>query len=655
MNKKYRKNCGIIIAAGILISAMFIIYPSEKVNAGSYNGEDLALAVLANQSTFISSSYTDTDQSGHRQAAVLSSLGTMIPTDGSNFILLSTGIAGNNPVTTDEQEPGDERGSWFSGGKYGHPRDSATLTMNLEVPPFMHYIYYDVQFLSSEYPEYVGSQYNDKLTITVDSPSQGVSTYVFDVNSGYFVFDSNSIPGTGFDIFARSGLPGGVDWVDTTPRKPGADAGASDVVPIGGASHPVAPYEQITVTFNIKDTGDNLFDSAAFIDNLMFSGYAKTDIIARKTYDDINDEPVECGDTINYTIRISNTGAADQHNNPGNEFEDILPKNITYIQNSVYSNFGTAEYIQQDNKIVWNGEIPSESTILINFEVTIDEGVANGTIISNQGIVNWDSDEDLINDKVEFTDDPYIDDGVDLDNDSDTDDDDPTNITVIAFEPPETITEDFSDDTPGSFASQSYFGRNWFVTSNGLVGSKFEVVSGYHYSTDNAFKTKIRASGSPQFWNYSLSELNSDISWWELWFTCGNASEQSDLYLDFKNSNGVNIARLKLEYVQMGTNPPTDWVAQLYYWSPSTEWTKLNSDYIGGYIYNDWYKIKIEKNGENLINYSLYRNNQGLVDFITDQKLSEPFSDLNRIEWSNTKNPIVCPMFFWDEHNIGLV
>ena len=117
----------------------------------------------------------------------------------------------------------------------------------------MHYLYYDVQFLSAEYPEYVGTQYNDKLTVTVDSPSEGTSEYFFDVNSGYFVLDSNDITGTGFDIFAQSGYPSDVDWVDTTPRNPGADAGASALIQIGGAAHPVSPNEQITVTFNIKD------------------------------------------------------------------------------------------------------------------------------------------------------------------------------------------------------------------------------------------------------------------------------------------------------------------------------------------------------------------------------------------------------------------
>ena len=262
MNRERRLvNIAIIIAIGLMLSNILIILPADEVKAGSYDGEDLALAILSNSSWLIDSSYTDTDEYGTCQSGVFSSLGTMYPTHGSTFAFLSTGIAGTDIITTSENEPGDEKGTWFEGDRYGYPRDKSELTMTLQVPAYMHYIYYDIQFFSSEYPEYVGTQYNDKLVVTVDSPKEGESEYIFDVNSGYFVLDSRNIPGTGFDIFARSGYPGGVDWVDTNTRTHGADAGASDLIQIGGVHHPVSPNEQVTVTFNIKDSGDNLFDS----------------------------------------------------------------------------------------------------------------------------------------------------------------------------------------------------------------------------------------------------------------------------------------------------------------------------------------------------------------------------------------------------------
>ena len=649
MENKPNKNLTILISILIIFSSVTMIFPLETVKAGSYSGADLVEAILVNQSTLVSSSFEDRDNEGHRQGIVLSSLGTMLPTHGSTFALLSTGIAGDVPVTTNALDPGDERGTWFK-NKYGNPRDEATLSMTLQVPAYMHYLYYDIQFFTSEYPEYIGSQYNDLVTVTVDSPSKGVTTYSIDVNGGDFVLNSLDIPGTGFNIFAQSGDPELVDWVDTTPRTPGADAGATALI---GREHPVSPYEQIDVTFNIKDIGDSQFDSAIFIDNLRFSGFAKTDIVARKLAQDLNGGFLEGGDIIEYSSTISNIGAATQGNNPGNEFEDAIPENTTFVNDSLSATSGLIEYSAEDNKIIWNGEIPGESSVALKFQVKVENGLANNTIISNQGTVYWDSTEDGSNDATELTDNPIIDDGIDQDGDGETDDDDPTIIIVYDLNPPTLLYEDFSDDLPGGNATQYYFIYNWFETFQGDAGSSFEVASNYHFSTSRSFKTKIRASSGILYWRYYLSQFQSQFKWWEIWFACGNTSEEADLYLSFKNSDGNTIANLKIEYFQDGYDYPSDYNAKLYFES-STQWIQLKSDFLGGYLYNGWYKIRIERYGEDYINYSLYEVDKGLVDTKSGSAFGPSFSNLARIEWSSTKDPVVCPIFFWDEHKIGL-
>lgn len=639
------KNIAFIIVITFVLTNIIIICPQEKVIAGSYNGQDLALAILANQSTLISSSYTDTDVSGHRQEIVLSSLGAIKP-DTAPFAWLSTGIAGAVPVTTNTINPGEERGSWFAGGKYGNPRDEATLTMTLRVPPGMGYLYYDVQFFSVEVPEYKGSQYNDKFTGTVSSPSKGTTTCVLDVNSGDFVLNSKDtyLSGTGFDIFATSGNPDGVDWVDMTPRTPGADAGATALKTV---ENPVSENETVTVTFDIKDVGDNQFDSAAFIDNIMFWEYKKPTIIARKTAQDLNGVYLECGDTIKYTVTISNSGTLAQGDNPGNEFEDTIPANTTYVPGSATATSGTISY--SNEKIIWNGNIPVNSSAALTFEVTVNQGLQNGTVISNQGTVYWDNNEDGINEGTELTDDPGIDDGIDQDGDGETGDDDPTVLTVLSFEAPSIVVEDFSDDIAGRRATQSYLGRQWFETSEGTPESTFEVASGYYYSTANSFKTKMRLSGSPQYWNYTLSQLESDMIWWEACFACGNTSEASDFYMDFKNTAGNDIARMKFEYACEGTEPPMNWLLKIYYMD-STGWSQLSS----GCLCNGWYKLRIEKNGLNNINYSLYKSGS-LINSEIGGQLNAPFANFARVEWYSTKNSVVCPMFFWDEHKVGLI
>ena len=126
--------------------------------------------------------------------------------------------------------------------------------------------HYDIQFFTLEYPEYIGTQYNDKITITVDSPSQGTTEHIIDVNGGDFVLNANDLNGSGYDVFATSGNPADVDWLTTTPNPTGADGGATALV---GREHSVSPNEQITITFNIEDIGDNQFDSTVFIIDML--------------------------------------------------------------------------------------------------------------------------------------------------------------------------------------------------------------------------------------------------------------------------------------------------------------------------------------------------------------------------------------------------
>ena len=635
----------------ILITLTLIQIQIPPVQGYSYNGIDLANAILADPSTLVSSFYTEVDPLG-RQGSVFTQKGIMLPTEGSEFIVMSTGISTNSVATTDGLDPGDERGSWFTGGQYLYPRDSATLTLTLEVPQYMHYLYYDIQFFTTEYPEYVGSQYNDKIRVTVNSPSQGITTYTIDVNGGDFVLNAHDIPGTSFDVFATSGNPDNVDWVTTTPNPTGADGGATALV---GREHPVSPLEQITVTFEIKDDGDNQLDSCAFIDNLRFSGFAKTELIARKTVQDLNGNRPEPDDTLEYTVTISNIGTADQQNNPGYEFEDLIPDNSEYVPNSAIASSGTISYDSNDNKIYWDGTIPSESSVALSFQTTINPGLVNGTQIINQGTVHWDSDEDGTNDADELTDDPTQDDGIDSDGDGETNDDDPTITVVYSFDAPTILTENFADDTPGGSAIQTYEGLTWFETSTKKAETNFEVAPAYHYATSKSFKTKLRATYSPQYWNYSYEQLNSNILWWETWFALGNTSENADLYLTFKNTNGNTIAQLKFQYIQTSNNPADQYIAKLYYQLPSGQWFQISTDHTNGYLYTGWYQIKIEQNGDDHINYTLCEAGKGQIFFKTDNTLGTPFTNLKRVEFSSTKNPVHCPLFFWDEHRLGLI
>jgi len=639
MYKRLSKNVGIIVAIGFLLYVIFVICPSENVKADEFSNQ-LAYAILYDPSTLVSSSYSDTDPN-NLQVKILSSFGNrMPPPDKPTFIILSTGVAGAI-ATSGGGKTGSERGTWF-GPQYPGPGgtfDQATLTLNLKVPAGMHYICCKSSFFTTEAPEWKSQGYNDKLTISVYSPTLGITTTHFtDVDSGDLVLDSYDLTDTGFDLFAKvpgtstPTYPDGIDWLSTTPGNVGWDADA-------GATHatddyfPVDPNETIKMTINIRDEGDNQLDSAALIYYVKFSPELKANISAEKTVKDLDGGIVKSGDTLEYDIYISNTGNIDQNDNEGDEFVDYIPNHTTLVAGSLsaYCPFYTPNppvYNSIDNKITWNGMIPSDSTVRLKFSVTINPGTSEGTVISNQGFVNWDSNRDGINDAIAFT--------------------NWANITL--FIPPDFVTEDFTDDIPGEKATQSYEGSIWFKTSETSGKGNFEVAPDYHYDTNQSFKTKIRTSSGPQYWNYTLSDLNCKIKWWETWFACGNASESYNLILSFKNDIGGSVAKIKFDYTKNGANRPMDWLLQVYYWDyDSQDWIIL-----GDYLYNDWYKLRIEEDDLGNLKFSLNKTGVGLIASGTSKQLDATFSTLTSLKWESTKNPVACPLFFWDEHKIGL-
>ena len=115
------------------------------------------------------------------------------------------------------------------------------------------------------------------------------------------------------------------------------------------------------------------------------------------------------------------------------------------------------------------------------------------------------------------------------------------------------------------------------------------------------------------YWNYRLGQLNSGISWWEVWFSCGDWSESAELELIFKDDDNEQISRLKFEYVLADENPTSVYALRMWIKTPDG-WVRLNSNHQYGYILNGWYKIRLESTGVNSIKYELYQHHTGLVD-----------------------------------------
>jgi hypothetical protein len=99
-----------------------------------------------------------------------------------------------------------------------------------------------------------------------------------------------------------------------------------------------------------------------------------------------------------------------------------------------------------------------------------------------------------------------------------------------------------------------------------------------------------------------------------------------------------------------------DWILELNYYDPVDGWYRLNSYYGGGYLHNNWYQLRIQRNGTNNIDYTLAMTDLGIIDSEQGGKLAGSFANFEQVVWSTDTNPdpAVCPLFFWDEHRIGL-
>jgi uncharacterized repeat protein (TIGR01451 family) len=112
------------------------------------------------------------------------------------------------------------------------------------------------------------------------------------------------------------------------------------------------------------------------------------------------------GSAVSYTVVLSNTGGATQADNPGDEFSDVLPAALTLVSASATS--GTAVATVGTNTVTWNGPIPAAGSVTITINATLDAAVAAGTVVSNQGTVNFDADGNGSNEASAVSDDPGV-------------------------------------------------------------------------------------------------------------------------------------------------------------------------------------------------------------------------------------------------------
>ena len=196
--------------------------------------------------------------------SVRDELGVLSPWSGPTFSLMTTADP-DGSACADHDWPGAQ-----------DLGDHATLEFELDVPAGANTLRFYTYFLTKEYPEWVGSEFNDVYTGRI-VPEPGSGGYAGDI-----LFDAFGNPITvNSALFA---VPGGPALAGTCFEQHGGTGWIQ-------ATIPVVPETRITLTFEIWDVSDGIFDSWAILDGFDFDEAITED----PKVDPVPDEPLRIG------------------------------------------------------------------------------------------------------------------------------------------------------------------------------------------------------------------------------------------------------------------------------------------------------------------------------------------------------------------------
>ncbi len=219
----------LILFLGIVLSVTFY---SVQVMAEPDFASDLAFAMGVDPADLIGATFSVDEIAG---AVVTGGVGFLAPIEGDTFVMMSSGNA--QPLGFPDGWVGTPDD--FLTADNGNPGDVATLHLTLSVPEGANSLSFNFQFMSEEYPDFVGSDFNDFFSCSLN----GTIIAFIDVNSNFF--DPTLTPeGTVFN---------------------GATVLLASQAPVTGGT-------TVILDFVVGDVSDEAYDTAVFIDNFHFSG-----------------------------------------------------------------------------------------------------------------------------------------------------------------------------------------------------------------------------------------------------------------------------------------------------------------------------------------------------------------------------------------------
>jgi hypothetical protein len=180
-------------------------------------------------------------------------LGRFFPRTGGSFAILTTGRA-------TDAETANSSGSLstvLDGAVNSQQQDLVQLRVVLAPPAGARCLSVDFAFFSEEFPEFVGSSFNDAFIAELGgSTFQIVGNDVVAPNN--FAFDTGGNVISVNTVFGVTSNTGQTTYDGSTPL----------LRAIGRLPDQLPPM--IEVVFTIQDLGDSIYDSAVFLDNFMW-------------------------------------------------------------------------------------------------------------------------------------------------------------------------------------------------------------------------------------------------------------------------------------------------------------------------------------------------------------------------------------------------